>query len=60
MVAHISELEQGTIGLGSSPGSGGGTETWFDNVKVTTIDDVEPEPDIELPVPYAISTSMGQ
>lgn len=56
VVAHISELEQGTIGLGSSPGSGGGTETWFDNVKVTTIDDVEPEPDIELPVPLIMQS----
>lgn len=33
-------LPPGMIGLGSSPGGGSGTtETWFDNVKVTTIDD---------------------
>ncbi|MDO8270000.1 MAG: C39 family peptidase [Candidatus Levybacteria bacterium] len=32
-------LPPGMIGLGSSPGGGSGmTETWFDNVKVTTID----------------------
>lgn len=29
-------IPAGMIGLGSSPGGGGTTETWFDNVKVTT------------------------
>lgn len=35
----ITPIWAGTIGLGESPGSGNNTETWFDNVKVTTLDD---------------------
>lgn len=34
-----SNLMPGFIGLGSAPGSGTLTETWFDNFKVTSIDD---------------------
>lgn len=34
----ITHIWAGTIGLGESPGSGSNTETWFDNVKVTTLE----------------------
>jgi hypothetical protein len=55
-VTHLNDLEQGTIGLGSSPGGGGGTETWFDNVRVTTIDHVDTEPEMGLSVPLIKQT----
>lgn len=38
-IDFITPLPDGLIGLGSSPGSSVTTETWFDNVKISTIDD---------------------
>lgn len=38
-ITHNTSIPPGTIGLGSNPGSGSGvTETWFDNVVVSSID----------------------
>lgn len=38
-VMHLSPIPAGMIGLGSNPGGSSVTETWFDNVKVTTLND---------------------
>lgn len=55
-VNHINPLPPGIIGFGSSPGGGGTTETWFDNVRITTLDHVDPQPEPGLPVPLLKQT----
>ncbi len=58
-VESNSVIPPGKIALRIGSGGGGVTETWFDNVKVATIDDVEPEPDIDLPVPLIKQTDSA-
>ncbi len=56
-VNQIIPLSQGIFGLGSSPGSSTLTETWFDNVRITTLDHVDPQPEPGLPVPLLKQTN---
>lgn len=54
-VNQISPMPAGFIGLGSSPGSSTTTQTWFDNVRVTTLDH---EDEVGLPVPLLKQTDL--